>query len=161
MPDICCCDKDKTFGQSCTASTNYSQPGRNYGDEGRSALQCEAQDLDTSSYQVSDLEIIEFNWENSQLEMDTMCRPGIETAFSPKIFDDSSMGGSVENPIVLDKQQDKANSPHPPSSTSESVRPWNLPGCRAVVLLEQELKMFRILFKEICFNKYHRVCVLI
>ena len=25
-----------------------------------------AQDLDTSSYQVSDLEDIEFNWENSQ-----------------------------------------------------------------------------------------------
>ena len=29
-----------------------------------------AQDLDTSSYQVSDLEEIEFNWENSQLDMD-------------------------------------------------------------------------------------------
>ena len=27
-----------------------------------------AQDLDTSSYQVSDLEYIEFNWENPQLE---------------------------------------------------------------------------------------------
>ena len=38
-----------------------------------------AQDLDTSSYQVSDLEDIEFNWENSQLEMDAVFRPGIDT----------------------------------------------------------------------------------
>ena len=37
------------------------------------------QDLDTSSYQVSDLEDIEFNWENSQLEMDAVFRPGIDT----------------------------------------------------------------------------------
>ena len=32
----------------------------------------EAQDLDTSSYQVSDLEDIEFNWENSQLDIDAV-----------------------------------------------------------------------------------------
>ena len=34
-----------------------------------------AQDLDTSSYQVSDLEDIEFNWEDSQLDMDAVFRP--------------------------------------------------------------------------------------
>ena len=50
-----------------------------------------AQDLDTSRFQVSDLEDIEFNWENSQLEMDAVFRPGIETTFSPTTFDDSSM----------------------------------------------------------------------
>ena len=61
-----------------------------------------AQDLDTSSYQVSDLEDIEFNWQNSQLEMNAVFRPGIDTHFSPTIFDDLSMEGSVENPIVLD-----------------------------------------------------------
>ena len=60
-----------------------------------------AQDLDTSSYQVSDLEDIEFNWENSQLEMDAVFRPGIDTPFSPPTFDDKLMGdGSVENPFV-------------------------------------------------------------
>ena len=47
-----------------------------------------AQDLDTSSYKVSDLEIIEFNWENSQLDMDAVFRPGIDTPFSPITFDD-------------------------------------------------------------------------
>ena len=58
-----------------------------------------AQDLDTSSYQVSDLEDIEFK--NSQLDMDAVFRPGIDTPFSPTTFDDLLMGdGSVENPIV-------------------------------------------------------------
>ena len=62
-----------------------------------------AQDLDTSSYQVSDLEDIEFNWENS--ELDAVFRPGIDTPFSPTLFDDLLMGdGSVESPIVLDEE---------------------------------------------------------
>ena len=38
----------------------------NNGDERWSTLQCGGQDLDTSSYQVSDLEDIDFNWENVQ-----------------------------------------------------------------------------------------------
>ena len=78
-----------------------------------------AQDLDTSSYQVSYLEDIEFNWENSQLDMDSVFRPGMDTPFSPTVFDDLLMGdGSVENPIVLDEEEDKENAP----STPESVR---------------------------------------
>ena len=40
-----------------------------------------AQDLDTSSYQVSDLADNEFNWENSQLELDAVFRPGTDTPF--------------------------------------------------------------------------------
>ena len=42
-----------------------------------------AQDLDTSSYQVSDLEDREFNWENSQLNKDAVFRPGMVTHFAP------------------------------------------------------------------------------
>ena len=80
-----------------------------------------AQDLDTSSYQVSDLEDIEFNWEDSQL--DSVIRPGIDTPFSPTVFDDLLMGdGSVGNPIVLDEEEDKENVPTP-----ESVRPTEPP----------------------------------
>ena len=79
-----------------------------------------AQDLDTSSYQVSDREDTEFNWENSQLELDAVFRPGVDTPFLPTTFDDLLMGdGSVENPIVLDEEEDKENAP----STPESVRP--------------------------------------
>ena len=83
-----------------------------------------AQDLDTSSYQVSDLEDIEFNWENSQMDMDAMFRPCIDTPFSPTTFDDLSMEGSVETPLVLDEEEDEDA---PPPSTPESVRPTELP----------------------------------
>ena len=84
-----------------------------------------AQDLDTCSYQVLDLEDIEFNWENDQLDLDAVFRAGIDTLFSPTTFDDLSMEGSFENPIVLDEQEDKENAP--PPTTPESVRPTEPP----------------------------------
>ena len=84
-----------------------------------------AQDLDTSSYQISDLEDIEFNWEDSQLDMDAVFRPDIDTPFSPTTFDDLSMEGSDPNPIVLDEEEDKKNAP--PPTTPESVRPTEPP----------------------------------
>ena len=83
-----------------------------------------APDLDTSSYQVSDLKGIEFNWENSQLDMDTVFRPGIDTPFSATTFDVLSMEGSVEIPIVLYEEEDKENAP---PSTPESLRPTEPP----------------------------------
>ena len=84
-----------------------------------------AQNLDTSSYQVSDLEDIEFNWENSQLDMDSVFRPGIDTPVFPTVFDDLLMGdGSVENSIVLDEEQDKENAP---PTTPVSERPTEPP----------------------------------
>ena len=94
------------------------------------------QDVDTISYQVSDLEDIAFNGEDSQLDMDAVFRSGIDTRFSPTTFADLSMGGSVENLIVLDEEQDKEISPSP-SKPSLSY-PRNLPDCRDVVHLEQE-----------------------
>ena len=64
-----------------------------------------AQDLDTSSYQVSDIEDIAFNWEGSQLDMDSVFRPSIEPPFSPTTIDDLLMGdGSVENPICVGRR---------------------------------------------------------
>ena len=83
-----------------------------------------AQDLDTSSYQVFNLEHTEFNWENSQLDMEAVFRQGIDSPFSPTTFEDFSMDGSVENPIVLDEEEDKENAP---PSTPESVRPSEPP----------------------------------
>ena len=119
-----------------------------------------AQDMDTSSYQVSDLEDIEFDWEESQLDMDAVFRPGIDTSFSPTTFDDFLMGaGSVENRIVLDEEEDREMlllRQHPSLSD-----PPNLTGCREVALLEHEWKMYPIMFLEICFIKYYCVCVLI
>ena len=50
-----------------------------------------------------------------------MFRPGIDTPFSPTVFDDLLMGdGSVENPFVLDEEQDKENAP---PTTPVSERP--------------------------------------
>ena len=83
-----------------------------------------AQDLETRSYQVSDLKDIEFNWENSQLDVDAVFRPGIDTPFSPTTFDDLSMEGSVEKTTVLDEEEDKENAP---PTTPESVRPTESP----------------------------------
>ena len=79
--------------------------------------------MNTSSYQVSDLEDIEFNWQNS--ELDAVFRPGIDTPFPPTTFEDLSMEGSVENPIVLDEEEDKENAP--PTTTPVSERPIEPP----------------------------------
>ena len=53
-----------------------------------------------------------------------MFRPGIDTPFSPTKFDDLLMEGSVENPIVLDEEENKENAS---PSTPESVRPAEPP----------------------------------
>ena len=81
-----------------------------------------AQDMDTGSCQLTDLEDIEFKWENSKLDSDAVLRPGIDTPFSSTTFHDLSMEGSVENPFVLHEDEVKENAP-PPPSTTVSVRP--------------------------------------
>ena len=68
------------------------------------------EDLDTSSYQLTVLEDIEFNWENSHSDMDAVFGPGVDNPFSPPTFDGLSMEGSVENTLVLDKEENKENS---------------------------------------------------
>ena len=50
-----------------------------------------AQDMDTSGYQVSDLDDAEFHWENDQLDVNAVFRPGIDTSFSPSTFNDYEM----------------------------------------------------------------------
>ena len=58
--------------------------------------------------------------------MDAVFSPGIDTPFSPTTFEDLVMEGSVENPLVLDEEEDKEVAP-PPPSTPESVRPTEPP----------------------------------
>ena len=105
--------------------------------------------MDNSIYQVSELEDMEVNWENSQLDMDAVFRPGIVIPFSPTTIDDLSMRRSVENPIVLDEEEDKENAP--PPTTPESVRPTEPPRlqrCRAFGAGMENVPeyVFRILF---------------
>ena len=62
--------------------------------------------LDTSGYQVSvDLDDVKFYSKNDQLDVDAVFRPGIDTPFSPTALDDLEMGGSAENPILLDEEE--------------------------------------------------------
>ena len=81
--------------------------------------------LDTSGYQVfsADMDDVEFYWEKDQLEVDAVFRTGIDTLFSPTAFDYLEMeGGSAENHILLVEEEDKENSPLPPT-TPVSERP--------------------------------------
>ena len=83
-----------------------------------------AQDMDKSDYQVSDRDDVEYYWEIDQLDVDAVFRPGIDTPFSPTAFDDLEMGGSAENPILLDEEEDMENSP---ATTPVSERPTRPP----------------------------------
>ena len=121
-----------------------------------------AQDIDTSGYEVSaDLDDVEFYWENDQLDVDAVFRPSIDTPFSPTAFDDSEMGGSAENPILLDEQENEENSPPPPPTTPVTERPTRPPALMKIPPFGTKMKMFQIMFIEICFNRYYRACVLI
>ena len=83
-----------------------------------------AQDIDAIGYQASaaDLDDVELYWENDQLDVDAVSRPGIDTPLSPTAYVDLEMGGSTEDPILLDEDEDKENSP-PTTITPVSERP--------------------------------------
>ena len=59
--------------------------------------------------------------------MDSGYRPGIDTPFSPSIFDDFWMGSTAANPILVDDEQDKENSAPTSATTSASERPTEPP----------------------------------
>ena len=70
-----------------------------------------AQDTDTRGYELSDLEDIEFSWEDPAVDMDSVYRPGLDYLFSPSNFDDFQMEGSTAAiPIIVDDEEDKENS---------------------------------------------------
>ena len=125
------------LGYSSATSANNSEPRRNNGDERRKTLQCGAQDLDTSSYQVSDLEDIEFNWENSQLDMDAVFRPRIDTLFLKLRLTIYRWKDQLKTPFCWTKRKTRRMLLHLHQCPSLSD-PRNLPGCREVALLEQE-----------------------
>ena len=63
-----------------------------------------AQDTDTRGYELSDIEDIEFNWEDPAVNMDSVYQPGIDTPFYPSIFDYFQMGSTAANPIIVDDE---------------------------------------------------------
>ena len=85
-----------------------------------------AQDTDTRGYELSDIEGIEFSWEDSAGDMDSVYRTGTDTPFYPSIFDDFQMEGSTAaNPVLVDDEEDKENSAPTTTTTTtpESERP--------------------------------------
>ena len=62
------------------------------------------------------------------MDVDAVFRPGIDTPFSSTDFQDLEMGGSAENPILLDEEEDKANCPPPPTTpvSERTTRPTTL-----------------------------------
>ena len=74
----------------------------------------------------ADLDDVQFYWENDQLDVDAVFRSGIDTPFSPTALDDLEMGGSAENPLLLDEEEGKQNSP-PPTTTPVAERPTRPP----------------------------------
>ena len=126
-----------------------------------------AQDLDKSGYQVSaDLDKVKFYWKKDQLDVDSVFRPGIGTAFSPTEFNDSEWGSSAENPILLDEEEDKENSPSPTTPVSE--RPTRPPALLTSHLFGTRIKhvpdcvyrnLFQYVFPCLCFNIDHHYCV--
>ena len=83
-----------------------------------------AQGTDTRGYDLSDREDIEFSWEDSAVDLVSVYRTGIGTAFSPSIFDDFQMEGSTAaNPRIVDDDEDKENSAPTTTTTPESERP--------------------------------------
>ena len=111
-----------------------------------------AQDTDTRGYEPSDLENIEFSWEDPAVDMDSVYRPGIDTPFSLSNFDDFQMEGSTAtNPIIVDDEEDKENSA-PTTSTPESERPTEPPRLLRSRPFETRLKkvpdfLYRTLFR--------------
>ena len=78
--------------------------------------------LDRRRYRVSvDMEEVEFYWENDQLDVHAVFRPGIDTPFQPSAFDDLEMGGSAENPNLLDEEEDLEISPPTRTTTTTPV----------------------------------------
>ena len=79
-----------------------------------------SQFVDTSGYQVSDLDDVEFYWENDQLDVNAVFRPGIDTPFSSSTFNVFEIGSMPENPNQIDKEQDKEDFLlHPTAPISE------------------------------------------
>ena len=59
--------------------------------------------------------------------MDIVYRPGIDTPFSPSIFDDFQMGSSAANPKIVDDEEDNEISAPTTTTTLECERPTEPP----------------------------------
>ena len=78
--------------------------------------------MNTSGYQVSNLDDIEFYWENDELDVDAVFRPGIDTPFSFATFNNFEMVSMTENQLLLDEEEGKENSPPTTQASERTTR---------------------------------------
>ena len=117
-----------------------------------------AQDMETSGYQVSDLDVIEFHWEDLDFNMDKFFRPGIDTPFFSSTFNISELCSMAENPILIDDEEDKENTP-PLRTIPVSERPTQPPVLMKSFLLEEELRILPISPAKTSSNDLYCFCV--
>ena len=85
-----------------------------------------AHDTDTRGYEVSDLEDLEFSWEDPAVDVGNVYRRGNDTPFSPSIFDIFQMESTAAKPITVEDEEDKEKLA-PTTTTPESERPTEHP----------------------------------
>ena len=135
------------FKQPSSSNSNYPLPASEYGDVGWSTFTCrhtrhgdkQVWSVRSGGYWI--------HWEDLYLKMDAVLRPSMDTPFSCA----TSNGSVTENPILIDEEQDKENA-QPLEATPVSERTTHPMWWRKVVPLEQELRIFSIMFTEIRSN---------
>ena len=136
----------KLFGEESSESSNYFQFATTVQIPDEVLPSSGAQKMDMSEYQVFDMEEIEFHWDYPDLNMDTVFRPGIDTAFPTSTLINFEMGSVVRNPILIDDEEDKISAPTTPVSERRTEN-CRLPRRHS---LEREYKTFLIMLKESC-----------
>ena len=81
-----------------------------------------AQHTDTKGYELSDLEDIEFSWEDPAVDIDSVYRPGIDIPSSPSIFYNFQIESTAANSIIVDDEENKENSA-PTTTTTTTTTP--------------------------------------
>ena len=107
---------------------------------------------------MSDPDYFEFYWDNDELNVEAVLRPGIDSPFTQTAFDDLEMEGSAANLILIHEVVDKETFLPTTPAYERATRP---PALLRIRSIGTRKKVFRIMFIEISYSKYCCVCVLI
>ena len=106
------------------------------------------QGMETSRNQVSDLEDFDFHWEHSDLNIDTVFPPGIDTPFAFKFW--GFRDGFNDWKFFTDEEGNENSLP--PSTPASDAKSFT--GCWKILLLEQEFLNFLNMFLESCLKVF-------
>ena len=133
-------------------------PVQQWKHEMREEVLCSAgtQVSDTCGYELLYWDDNGFFWENPPLQVDAVFRPIKESPFPPKDFENVEKGGSEENPILVDNEENNEISPH---MTPVSERPNRLLALLQSCPFETRTEFFWNMFAKTCFKKYYCVSI--